>query len=79
MNRVDRFTRVRGVRVPDALWEAYGAVCERRGTSRSEDLLAYMRRAVSRHGTDAERALAQEAERELSERRGRAGRPPKAR
>ncbi len=77
MSRGDRFTRARGVRVPDGLWDAYGAVCERRGVTRSEDLLAHVRRMVQRYGTDTERSQAHEADEELTQRRGRAGRPPK--
>jgi len=43
-------TTNRVVRVPDGIWTAYSRVSKRLGRSRSEDLLAHMRRTIRRHG-----------------------------
>ena len=64
-------TRARPVRVPQDLWDAYGALCERLGRNRTSDLLDHMRRMIKRHGTDEERALLARAEDELAKRRAR--------
>lgn len=68
------------IRVPRAMWEAYGNVCKRLDTNRTEDLLAHMRRQINRHGEEADLDLLAEAEAELAERRSRkGGRPRKER
>jgi hypothetical protein len=67
------------IRVPRAMWRAYGRVCERLGIDRTGDLLAHMRRQIEQHGDDDDRTDLAEADRELTERRARkGGRPRKA-
>jgi hypothetical protein len=67
------------IRVPRAMWRAYGRVCARLGIDRTTDLLGHMRRQIEQHGDDADRADLAEADRELAERRARkGGRPRKA-
>lgn len=67
-------------RVPRIMWEAFGRVCERRGTNRTERLLDVIRADITNHGDDRDRADLEAAERELTERRSRkGGRPPKKR
>lgn len=71
-------TRARPIRVPNALWNAYGRVTERLGKTRTGDLLDHMRATVRKHGDDQDRADLEAAEQELTERRSRkGGRPPK--
>lgn len=65
------------VRIPRALWDAYGRVCERQGRERAEDLLEYVRREVEQHGDDADRADLAAADLELAERRARRGGRPR--
>lgn len=36
----------RVIRVEAPLWDAYGQVCEAKGVKRSDDLRAYMQRAI---------------------------------
>jgi hypothetical protein len=72
-------TPTRPIRVPVAMWDAYGRVCERLGRDRSEDLLDHMRARIEQHGSDADRADLAAADAELAERRARkGGRPRKA-
>jgi hypothetical protein len=72
-------TPVIRVRMPRALWDAYGRVCERRGRERAEELLDFVRREVAEHGDDADRVDLGAADAELAERRARkGGRPRKA-
>jgi hypothetical protein len=59
------------------MWAAYGRVCARLGRDRTEDLLAYMRRQIKRHGDEADLADLAEAEVELAERRARKGGRPR--
>jgi hypothetical protein len=67
------------VRIPRALWDAYGRVCARKGRDRTEDLLVHIRRQIELLGDDQDRAALADAEQELAERRARrGGRPPKA-
>lgn len=74
----DRRTPTRPIRVPLAMWEAYGRVCDRMGISRTEDLLNHMRRRIQEHGTEEDLSGLRTAEDELAERRSRrGGRPPK--
>lgn len=67
------------IRVPRAMWAAYGRVCVRLGRDRTEDLLDHVRRQIRRHGDEQDKADLAEAEQEIAERRARkGGRPPKA-
>ena len=67
------------VRIPRAMWDAYGRVCKRLGRDRSDDLIEHVRRQIEQHGDDTDRADLAEAEAELAERRARkGGRPRKA-
>ncbi|MEU6687454.1 hypothetical protein [Streptomyces sp. NPDC046832] len=67
----------RPIRVPDPLWRAYGRVCERLGTDRTNDVLDHMKARVLEHGTDEDRTDLERAEQELAERRARKGGRPK--
>jgi hypothetical protein len=67
------------IRVPRAMWAAYGRVCGRLGRDRTEDLLEHMRQQIRAHGDAADLAGLEAAEAELAERRSRkGGRPRKA-
>lgn len=73
-------TPIQRFRAPMPLWEAYETVVKRvYGRSRSEDLIAHIRRTIQRHGTEEEKQLLAEADAEIAERLARkhAGRPPK--
>lgn len=73
-----RHTRTRPIRVPGPLWDAYGRICDRLGTDRTNDLLGHMRARVLEHGDAQDRADLERAEQELAERRARkGGRPAK--
>ncbi|MFJ8192817.1 hypothetical protein ACIQ8D_24100 [Streptomyces sp. NPDC096094] len=72
-----RHTTPRPIRVPDPLWQAYGRVCERLGTDRTNDVLEHMRAQVLQHGTEEDRANLARADAELAERRARKGGRPK--
>ncbi|MEU3287848.1 hypothetical protein [Streptomyces longwoodensis] len=56
---------------------AYGRVCERLGTDRTNDVLEHMRARVLEHGTEEDRADLAQADAELAERRSRRGGRPK--
>ncbi|MCX4699550.1 hypothetical protein [Streptomyces sp. NBC_01373] len=71
-----RHTPARPIRVPELMWKAYGRVCERLDTDRTNDLLGHMKARVLEHGTDADKADLARAEQELSERRARKGGRP---
>lgn len=71
-----KHTTPRPIRVPEKLWQAYGRVCGRLGTDRTNDLLAHMEARIIEHGTDDDRADLEDAKRELSERRARKGGRP---
>jgi CHAD domain-containing protein len=74
-----RHTTPRPIRVPDPLWRAYGRVCGRLGTDRTNDVLEHMKARVLEHGTDEDKADLARAEQELTERRARkGGRPPQS-
>lgn len=65
-------------RIPRIMWDAFGRVCQRRGLTRAERLLAVIRADIASHGDERDRADLDAAERELAERRSRkGGRPPK--
>ncbi|QQM41963.1 hypothetical protein [Streptomyces liliifuscus] len=72
-----RHTRTRPIRVPGPLWDAYGRICERLDTDRTNDLLDHMRARVREHGDEQDRADLAKAEQELAERRARKGGRPK--
>lgn len=65
-------------RIPRTMWTAFGRICERRGITRTERLLAVIREDIATHGDAKALAELEAAERELTERRSRkGGRPPK--
>jgi hypothetical protein len=67
------------VRMPRAMWEAYGRICERLGIDRTGDLLDHVRRQIDQHGDERDRTDLAAADAELAERRRRkGGRPRKA-
>jgi hypothetical protein len=71
-------TPLQHFRAPDGMWEAFSAVCRKRGRTAAADLMAHMARTIRRHGSDEEKQLLTEAEAELKERRARkGGRPPR--
>lgn len=72
-----RHTTPRPIRVPDPLWQAYGRVCERLETDRTNDVLEHMRTRVLEHGTEEDHADLARADAELAERRARKGGRPK--
>lgn len=72
-----RHTTPRPIRVPDPLWQAYGRVCDRLDTDRTNDLLDHMRDRVREHGTKEDHADLEQADKELAERRARKGGRPK--
>jgi hypothetical protein len=75
-----RTTPPAAIRVPRTMWAAYGRVCGRLGSDRTEDLLEHMRQRIAEHGDTADLADLGAAEAELAERRSRkGGRPRKAR
>jgi len=62
------------------MWTAFGRICERQGTTRTERLLDVIRADIATHGDARDLADLEAAERELIERRSRkGGRPPKKR
>ena len=65
------------IRVPRSMWAAYGRVCKRLETDRTEDLLAHIRAQIERHGDDSDRADLAAADAELAERRARRGGRPR--
>ena len=65
------------VRMPPAMWAAYGRVCERLGRDRTEDLIEHVRQQIEQHGDDTDRADLAAAERELADRRARKGGRPR--
>ena len=69
-------TPTRPIRVPVAMWDAYGRVCDRLGRDRSEDLLNHMRAQIEQHGDETDRADLATAEQELAVRRARRGGRP---
>lgn len=80
MSSDDQTTKAKPIRVPQAMWEAYGEVCRQLGTDRTKDLLDHMRHQINEHGGEMALAKLAEAERELAERRARMhpGRPRKS-
>lgn len=78
MTEPKKHTTPRPIRVPDVLWNAYGRVCSRIDTDRTNDLLARMRERIEEHGDETDLADLAAADAELAERRARkGGRPPR--
>ncbi len=75
--RPARHTATRPIRVPAPMWEAYGRVCERLDTDRTNDLLDHMRARIREHGEEQDTLDLEQAERELVERRSRKGGRPR--
>lgn len=65
------------VRMPRAMWDAYGRVCDRIETDRSEDVIEHVRQQIEQYGDAADRADLAAAEAELAERRARKGGRPR--
>lgn len=61
------------VRVPRRMWQAFGRVCTRQGTSRNARILEMIRAEIRRHGDDQDKADLHAADAELRERRSRKG------
>jgi len=61
------------LRVPRAMWEAFGRVCKRQGTSRNARIVEMISAEIRLHGDDQDQADLQAAEAELRERRSRKG------
>jgi len=76
MTEQARHTTPRPIRVPDALWNAYGRVCGRLSTDRTNDLLDRMRERIREHGDETDLADLAAADAELAERRARKGGRP---
>lgn len=74
-----KHTRPRPIRVPGLLWDAYGRVCGRLDTDRTNDLLDHMRARIREHGTEQDVADLEAADQELAERRARKGGRPTTR
>jgi hypothetical protein len=62
-----------GVRVPRLMWQAFGRVCERRGTSRNVRIVDMIRADIRRHGDQQDKADLATADTELRARRSRKG------
>lgn len=76
MSNTGKHTQTRPIRVPLPLWEAYGRICKRLGTDRTNDLLERMRERVHEHGDEQDQADLEASEHELAERRSRKGGRP---
>lgn len=70
-------TKTRPIRVPDSLWGAYGRICKRLDTDRTNDLLDRMRERVQEHGNEQDHDDLKRAEEELARRRARKGGRPR--
>jgi hypothetical protein len=55
------------------MWQAFGRVCTRQGTSRNARIVALIRAEIRRHGDDHDKADLDAADAELRERRSRKG------
>lgn len=65
-------------RIPRTMWDAFGRVTDRLGTTRTGRLLDHVRADIRAHGDEQDLADLEAAERELAERRSRkGGRPPR--
>ena len=70
-------TKGRLIRVPKAMWDAYGRITARLGSDRTGDLLAHIRAQITAHGDEQDLADLAAAEQELAERRSRKGGRPR--
>ena len=61
------------LRVPKSMWQAFGRVCKRQGTSREARLVEMIRAEIRHHGDDQDLADLEGADTELRERRSRKG------
>jgi hypothetical protein len=78
MTDADKDTYITRFRIPRSMWDAYGRVTERDGSSRSADLLDHVRAVIQARGDKQDLADLQAAEQELADRRSRkGGRPPR--
>lgn len=64
-------TPIQRFRVPLEAWAAFGSICRRRGVLRARRLFDLMWNDARRHGTDEEKAVFWEADRQLKARRSR--------
>lgn len=73
-------TPLQSLRVPLAMWRAFGRVCKRQGTNRNARITAMIRAEIRRHGDERDLADLEAADAELKERRSRKGNrlPPRA-
>ena len=78
MTEPERHTHHTRFRIPRAMWDAYGRVTERLGTTRSARLLDHVRADIKAHGDDQDLADLEAAENELAERRSRKGGRPRS-
>lgn len=76
MTEPKKHTTPRPIRVPELLWNAYGRVCGRLDTDRTNDLLDHMRDRIQAHGDAEDLADLAAADAELAERRARKGGRP---
>lgn len=76
MTEPKKHTTPRPIRVPEPLWKAYGRVCGRLDTDRTNDLLDHMRDRIKAHGDSEDLADLAAADAELAERRARKGGRP---
>lgn len=65
------------IRVPRAMWVAYGRVCERLGRDRTKDMIDHMRRQIMEHGDEQDLADLAAGEAEMAETRARKGGRPR--
>lgn len=70
-------TPIRKTRIPEDIWDVFGSVTERLGTTRSASMLNRMRAVISEYGNAEELARLERAEQELAERRSRRGGRPR--
>lgn len=61
------------LRVPHAMWQAFGRVCKRLGTNRNARVTEFIRAEIRRHGDERDLADLEAADEELRERRSRKG------
>jgi hypothetical protein len=61
------------LRVPKRMWQAFGRVCTRQGTSRNARIVEMIRAEIRRHGDGQDKADLDAADAELRERRSRKG------
>lgn len=77
MSESSDHTHAAQFRIPRVLWAAYGRLAEQLGTDRTAMLLDHVRADIREHGSEADIADLEQAERELAERRARKGGRPR--